>query len=158
MQLSDVTLFGFLALGGLRVISYLPQILRISRDTNGASAISYSTWSMWTCANVATGLDAIVNLKDLYLAAVSGVYATSCIVVITLTAIKRGQHRVRHRRADRDVMRDEKRDAIRRSAQHVVADEAARMELGMRVSYDFEQRLAAQRNRLLRHDFQKCLR
>lgn len=158
MQLSDLTLFGFLALGGLRVVSYIPQIIRVSRDDNGASAISYSTWSMWTCANVATGLYAIVNLKDLYLAAVSGVYAICCIVVISLTATKRARHRTWQRHAARNEVKDEKRAGFWRSAQHVVADEAARMELGMRASHDFEQRLAAQRNRLLRHDIKMWFR
>lgn len=93
MQLSDLTLVGFLCLGGIRCMSYAPQILLIARDENGASAISYSTWWIWTFTNLATASYAVLNLNDAYLAAVSCVYALCCTVVICLTAIKRAQHR-----------------------------------------------------------------
>ena len=69
--------------------SYLPQIYRVAHDPNGASAISYATWSLWTGANLATALYAFANLGDLYLAGVSTVYAACCVAVIGLTVAKR---------------------------------------------------------------------
>jgi hypothetical protein len=89
MQTSSITLLLFTAFSGLRMFSYLPQIRRVARDTNGASAISYSTWVLWTGANIATALYALANLGDVYLAFVSAVYAGCCITVIVLTMLKR---------------------------------------------------------------------
>ena len=91
MQLSDLTLVGFLCLGSVRCLAYVPQIVRIARDENGASAISYTTWSTWALAHLVTALYAYVNLNDAYLAAVICAYALCCIVVVCLTAMKRGQ-------------------------------------------------------------------
>ena len=89
METSSITLLLFTAFSGLRMFSYLPQIRRVARDTNGASAISYSTWALWTGANIATALYALANLGDVYLAFVSAVYAGCCVTVIVLTMLKR---------------------------------------------------------------------
>src|SRR4051794_20996176 len=64
MTVADVTYALFTAFNGVRIVSYLPQILRVARDSNGASAISYATWLLWTAANATTGLYAQVNLDD----------------------------------------------------------------------------------------------
>jgi uncharacterized protein with PQ loop repeat len=95
MQISDLTFVGFLGLGSIRCLSYLPQIVRIIRDENGASAISYTTWGTWILANLATALYAVFNLGDTSLAVVSFIYAFFCTVVMLLTVFKRAQHRNR---------------------------------------------------------------
>lgn len=79
----------FAMFSSVRVVSYLPQIYRVASDPNGASAISYATWSLWLGANLATALYAAVNLQDMWLAIVSVLYATCCLSVIALTSIKR---------------------------------------------------------------------
>ena len=89
MEISSLTLLLFTVFSGLRMFSYLPQIRRVARDANGASAISYSTWTLWTGANIATALYALSNLGDMYLAFVSIVYAACCVTVIVLTMLKR---------------------------------------------------------------------
>jgi len=89
MTVTDVTYFLFAAFNALRIVSYLPQIHRVARDTNGASAISYSTWGLWTAANATTGLYAAVNVHDLTLAALNLLNAVCCLAVIALTAVKR---------------------------------------------------------------------
>lgn len=93
MTLTDVTYWLFTVFNGLRIFSYLPQILRVARDTNGASAISYATWSLWTAANATTGLYAAVNLADETLAALNLLNAACCLAVISLTVLKRRQLR-----------------------------------------------------------------
>jgi hypothetical protein len=55
MLASEVTWLAFAVFSGLRTISYVPQIVRIAKDHNGASAISYPTWLLWTGAHVSTG-------------------------------------------------------------------------------------------------------
>jgi len=44
MTFMDLTYDLFTLFNGLRLVSYLPQIVRVARDSNGATAISYSTW------------------------------------------------------------------------------------------------------------------
>jgi hypothetical protein len=89
MTLGDLSFCLFTLFNGLRVVSYLPQILRVARDENGASAISYTTWLLWTGANATTGLYAGVNLGDPMLAAINWLNAVCCALVIALTAWKR---------------------------------------------------------------------
>ena len=106
MDLAQVTFLAFAFFSSLRVVSYLPQITRVACDANGASAISYSTWGLWTASNGATAVYALVNLHDRYLAAVSAVNMACCIVVILLTMMKRRTLRQRsHDRSLTDVMR-----------------------------------------------------
>jgi hypothetical protein len=62
MLISEAT---FAAFSGLRIFSYIPQILRIANDRNGASAISYPTWVLWTGSNASTAAYATTNLGDL---------------------------------------------------------------------------------------------
>lgn len=95
MTLAEATLLAFTAFSGLRLISYLPQIHKVARDTNGASAISYSTWTLWTGSHVSTGLYAGINLGDRVLALASALYALCCVAVIAMTAIKRYRHALR---------------------------------------------------------------
>ena len=89
MTIADLTYGLFTVFNGLRIFSYLPQILRVARDPNGASAISYATWSLWTAANATTGLYAAVNLSDPTLVALNFLNAACCLAVIGLTAFKR---------------------------------------------------------------------
>ena len=89
MSFSEVTLLLFSIFNVLRVGSYLPQIIRVATDKEGAKAISYSTWSIWIGANTTTAAYAVVNISDIALFLISGVNALGCMAVVGLTAIKR---------------------------------------------------------------------
>jgi len=89
MTLGDLSFYLFTLFNGLRVVSYLPQIVRVARDENGASVISCTTWLLWTGANATTGLYAGINLDDPMLAAINWLNAFCCLAVIALTAWKR---------------------------------------------------------------------
>jgi hypothetical protein len=89
MLVSEATWLAFAVFSGLRIFSYVPQIVRVAKDRNGASAISYPTWLLWTGANASTAMYAATNLNDIWLAFVSSIYGLCCIAVIVLTMFKR---------------------------------------------------------------------
>ena len=87
----DVTTLSFVILNILRLASYLPQIIAVARDPNGATAISLSCWTIWVGANAATGVYAWLRLGDVSLAAISACNAASCAAVLVLAAYKRAE-------------------------------------------------------------------
>jgi hypothetical protein len=91
MDLPTVTLALFSFCNFLRVGSYLPQIVRIAMDQEGAKAISYWTWGMWVAANGSTAAYAVVNVTDWVLFAVNLLNTLGCAAVIALTFWKRRQ-------------------------------------------------------------------
>jgi hypothetical protein len=79
----------------LRLASYFLQVVAVARDQNGATAISFSCWSIWIGANAATAMYAWLNLRDVPLAVVSAFNGICCGVVLTLALYKRAAARVR---------------------------------------------------------------
>lgn len=86
---AELILLAYGACNAVRVVSYVPQIMRIARDREGARAISLSTWWLWIAANATTALYAWTNLGDAPLALLNALNAMCCIVVVTLTMWKR---------------------------------------------------------------------
>ena len=91
MYLPEITLAIFSIFNILRLGSYVPQIVRVATDNEGAKAISYSTWCVWIGANGSTAAYAVVNIADWMLFAVSSVNALGCAAVVALTMWKRRQ-------------------------------------------------------------------
>jgi hypothetical protein len=163
MTLSSFTLVMFAAFSSIRIVSYVPQIKKVASDMNGASAISYSTWGLWTAANVATAAYALVNLGDTYLATVSALYAGCCLTVIGLTAAKRRNLYRRDQDERRQAAELEEASLGKRSAlvaslrSHAQAQAAALLSGGAR-DPQFEREVAAHARRIAYHDFMRCLR
>ena len=91
MIISDVDLiaFAFGAFNVLRLASYFPQIVAVARDQHGATAISFSCWSLWIGANASTALYSWERLGDPGLALISAFNAACCTAVLLLAIYKR---------------------------------------------------------------------
>ncbi|HEX4893351.1 MAG TPA: hypothetical protein VFV47_08680 [Hyphomicrobiaceae bacterium] len=76
-----------------RLVSYLPQLLVIARDSNGATAVSYLTWTLWVCANISASAYAGVIAGDVALCFIYAMNGFFCLVTIALTAYKRWEWR-----------------------------------------------------------------
>ena len=71
------------------MLAYIPQIVRVARDQQGAVAISYTTWWLFALANSSTAAYAVFDQDDLRMAAMFGANAAFCLAVVVLTAYKR---------------------------------------------------------------------
>jgi hypothetical protein len=91
MDTPEVTLIVFYLFSALRIGAYLPRIIRVANDTEGAKAISYTTWSVWIGANGSTAAYAVVIAPSMTLVLVSLVKALGCACVVILTMWKRRQ-------------------------------------------------------------------
>jgi hypothetical protein len=84
----DPIAIAFAAFNLLRLASYVPQIVTVARDQNGATAISFSCWTIWVGANASTAIYAWIKLTDSNLALVSAFNAVCCLVVLLIAAYK----------------------------------------------------------------------
>lgn len=92
MTFEDLTLALFAACNTVRVVGYFPQIWKAVTDTNGASAVSCTTWALFLVAHVSTVAYAMVNRADWGLAACFAGNALCCIVILAVTIAKRRQY------------------------------------------------------------------
>jgi uncharacterized protein with PQ loop repeat len=86
---ADVALGMFTVCNTARVLAYLPQIVKISRDTQGASAISHATWALFGLSHLSTVAYAILVADDWRMAAVFAANTLCCLLILGLTAWKR---------------------------------------------------------------------
>jgi hypothetical protein len=95
MQLEEITLTIFAACNGLRMLAYVPQIHKAACDSNGASAISYTTWGLFLVANLSTVAYALVNRADWWLAACFAGNAVFCSVILVAAFRNARRHATR---------------------------------------------------------------
>ncbi len=86
---SEAALVVFTVCNTARVFAYLPQIVKISRDTQGATAISYATWTLFGISHLSTVAYAILVVNDWRMAAVFAANTLCCAVIVGLRAWKR---------------------------------------------------------------------
>jgi uncharacterized protein with PQ loop repeat len=91
MTTAEMTLLLFTACNTLRVLAYVPQIVRIARDHEGAKAISYTTWGLFAVSHLSTVAYAFVHAQDLTLTIVFGGNTVACLAILGLTFWKRRQ-------------------------------------------------------------------
>ena len=95
---AEIALVVFTACNTARVFAYLPQIVKISRDTQGATAISYTTWVLFGVSHLSTVAYAILVVDDWRMAAVFAANTGCCAIIVGLTAWKRAASRSGQRR------------------------------------------------------------
>jgi uncharacterized protein with PQ loop repeat len=101
MPLEEITLLLFAACNSVRVVAYVPQILKAATDKNGASSISFMTWSLFLLAHGSTVAYAIINRSDWGLAACFAVNAFCCVAILGIAYCKRRSHAKRLCHTDR---------------------------------------------------------
>jgi uncharacterized protein with PQ loop repeat len=93
MTSADFALAAFTACNSVRVLAYVPQLVKIGRDHDGAAAISYTTWAMFALSHLSTVFYAVFAVADWRMAAVFTANALCCGAILALTAYKRRQAR-----------------------------------------------------------------
>lgn len=91
LPLAVVSLFS--VANSIRIFAYIPQIYKAATDKNGASAISYTTWSVFFLSHLTTVAYALVQLADLVMALIFLGNALACFVILLVTACKRNCYR-----------------------------------------------------------------
>jgi uncharacterized protein with PQ loop repeat len=86
---ADAALGVFTLCNTARVFAYLPQIIKIGRDTQGATAISYTTWALFGVSHLSTVAYAVLVVDDWRMAVVFAANTLCCLVILGLTAWKR---------------------------------------------------------------------
>ena len=92
MSLEEITLALFAACNSIRVVAYVPQILKAATDKNGASSISFMTWFLFLIAHLSTVAYAIINRSDWGLAACFAINAVCCVAILVIAYWKRRSH------------------------------------------------------------------
>jgi hypothetical protein len=89
MTLVEWSFGAFAILNTARLIGYLPQLMRVHRDTNGAEAVSIATWTLFATANLATVSYALIVVDDAALAIAFALNTLGCVAIVGLTVWKR---------------------------------------------------------------------
>jgi hypothetical protein len=89
MNSADLALAAFTACNSVRVFAYVPQLVKIGRDNDGATAISYATWGMFALSHLSTVGYAVFAVGDWKMGAVFTANALCCAAILALTAYKR---------------------------------------------------------------------
>jgi uncharacterized protein with PQ loop repeat len=104
MPLEEITLALFAACNSVRVIAYVPQIVKAANDKNGASSISFMTWFLFLLAHLSTVAYALINRSDRGLAACFTINAICCVAILGIAHCKRRSHAKRLRQMDRPAL------------------------------------------------------
>ncbi|MDF2689935.1 MAG: hypothetical protein K0Q80_2901, partial [Microvirga sp.] len=67
--------------------------VKISRDTQGAAAISYMTWILFGVSHLSTVAYAVLVVDDWRMAAVFAANTVCCAIIVSLTGWKRASLR-----------------------------------------------------------------
>lgn len=93
--LQTIILTVFAGLNSIRLIAYVPQVMKAARCSNGASAISFTTWSLFFLSHLTTIFYAVVCLGDLVMATIFFGNALACLLIILVALRNRRQFHAR---------------------------------------------------------------
>lgn len=84
----------FMLVNSLRILAYIPQMWAAAKDNNGASGISYATWSLFLISHLTTIIYAIIYVGDSVMALIFFGNASACLAVLAITFVKRRQYAI----------------------------------------------------------------
>lgn len=82
----------YVACNGVRLLSYIPQIVAVARERSGAHALSLTTWFFWTLSNASSAVYCSTVVTDVLLASAMWGNAAGCMAVASLTVMKRQRY------------------------------------------------------------------
>lgn len=92
---TELVIVAFAATNGLRIIAYVPQIMRLARDESGAAAVSSCTWVLFLMSNLSTAAYSSVVVDEPWMTAVFVINAVFCAAIVALIALSRRSRRGR---------------------------------------------------------------
>ncbi len=96
----EIVVAMFAVSNSARVVAYVPQMVRVARDREGAAGVSCLTWVLFAVSNLSTVAYAILVVDDWRMAAVFTLNMVCCLCIIGLTVYKRAGTDGRCRRAE----------------------------------------------------------
>jgi uncharacterized protein with PQ loop repeat len=91
-DIGQTAIFAFTAFNAVRIVSYVPQMLKIWRDRHGSEAVSLMTWVLFGLSHLSTVMYAIAVPGDYYMAAVFACNAVCCGFIVGLTMWSRSAY------------------------------------------------------------------
>ncbi len=89
MSLADLVIAAFTFSNSLRTLAYLPQIVALARDREGARGVSRLTWALFLCSHASGLAYALVVAADGQLAVMFGANAACCLAILGLATARR---------------------------------------------------------------------
>jgi hypothetical protein len=86
---TEIVIIAFAITNGLRVVAYLPQIIRLARDETGAAAVSCCTWFLFLVSNISTATYAALVLNEPWMTVVFTANAVCSAAIVVLSMLKR---------------------------------------------------------------------
>jgi hypothetical protein len=83
----------FTLVNSLRILAYIPQILKAARDENGATAVSCLTWGLFLLSHLTTVAYSVACLGDLVMAVIFFGNALACLAIVAATVLTRRRYR-----------------------------------------------------------------
>lgn len=86
---TEIVIVAFAITNGLRVVAYLPQIVRLARDDSGAAAVSCFTWLLFLVSNISTATYAALVLNEPWMTIVFTANAVCSAAIFALAILQR---------------------------------------------------------------------
>jgi uncharacterized protein with PQ loop repeat len=88
---ADLAVAAFAICNSVRVFAYLPQIVTVARDQNGAAAVSCTTWGLFAVSHLSTVAYAVLAVEDWRMSAVFASNLLCCLLILAFTLRQRAR-------------------------------------------------------------------